>query len=519
MTERQDDEFEHEDDPSWERKPPGEGVRILGAEEAQAVIEGGQVARRLDDDAPRFGDVPTRPDPSIHPTVRFPLPEDQDPFDDESAPRLDIELEPPVASDPATRPLELPHWTDPPTGEVPRISIEEDAVDVVSLEDDEIFEAAFVDDDEDDAAAWASLTGSTPRFRADSAAWQEDDAVEAVAPPPVPTAEEPFDLEADDDAAFAAAVAERRQARPISSGIKRPEPDPGAAERPAPPDPARAHAAYLGAQSDLTMRVVTGIAVAVVALICFSAGPAWTAALVTIIVAVGAFEMFDGLQRSGFRPATIIGVLGATAMVPVAYNKGLAAFPLLGMLVLVFSMLWYLFEVVRARPVVNVAVTMFGFAYLGLLGGFAGLILAGGNAIGLILGLALCAIGYDAAGYFVGSQFGRHRISPKISPNKTVEGLIGGMAASIVLGLCLGAFGFTPFKDSIGHGFALGVVIAIVAPLGDLCESMFKRDLGIKDFGTLLPGHGGVLDRFDAMLVCLPAVYYLALWLDLFTAV
>lgn len=524
MTERRDDEAEPEGDAAWQRHrpPPAEGVRILGAEEAQAVMEGGAVSRRLDDDAPRFGDVPPRPDPSIHPAVRFPLPADQDPLVEEAAPQLDIELElePPAAADPQTRPLELPHWTEPPTGEVPRIVIGDELDDGDDVDDEldddiEIFEASFVDEDEDDASAWASLTGSTPRFRADSAAWQEDDAVEAVVPEASPEPEDVAPVEEDDDdAAFAAAVAARRQARPISSGVRRPTPaDPARVGAPEGPRPTG------GAQPDLTVRIVTAIAVGVVALICFSAGPAWTAGLITVIVAIGAFEMFDGLQRSGFRPATIIGVLGSASMVPIAYNKGLAAFPLVTMLVLIFSMLWYLFEVVRARPVVNVAVTMFGFAYLGVLGGFAGLILAGGNAIGLILGLAACAIGYDAFGYFIGSQFGHTRMSPKISPNKTVEGLVGGMAASIVIGLCLGAFGFTPFKGSIGHGFALGVIVAIVAPLGDLCESMLKRDLGVKDFGTLLPGHGGVLDRFDAMLFCLPAVYYLALWLNLFTAV
>jgi phosphatidate cytidylyltransferase len=72
-----------------------------------------------------------------------------------------------------------------------------------------------------------------------------------------------------------------------------------------------------------------------------------------------------------------------------------------------------------------------------------------------------------------------------------------------------------PWDGKLIHGIALGIVVAIVAPIGDLCESMIKRDLGLKDLGTILPGHGGVLDRFDAMLFCLPAVYYLAVQLDI----
>jgi phosphatidate cytidylyltransferase len=105
-------------------------------------------------------------------------------------------------------------------------------------------------------------------------------------------------------------------------------------------------------------------------------------------------------------------------------------------------------------------------------------------------------------------------MSPRLSPNKTWEGLVGGMVAAVVLGGIVGTL-LAPWDGSISHGLALGLVVAIVAPIGDLCESMIKRDLGVKDLGTLLPGHGGVLDRFDAMLFCLPAVYYLAIQLKI----
>jgi len=140
--------------------------------------------------------------------------------------------------------------------------------------------------------------------------------------------------------------------------------------------------------------------------------------------------------------------------------------------------------------------------------GFAGLLLVFPDGVGMIIGLVLCAVSYDVAGYLVGSRLGHRPLMPDVSPNKTLEGLAGGMAASVVMGILIAGVGLHPWNN-LSNGLLLGIVVAIFAPLGDLVESMLKRDLGLKDFGTILPGHGGVLDRFDAMLFCLPAVYYL----------
>jgi len=126
----------------------------------------------------------------------------------------------------------------------------------------------------------------------------------------------------------------------------------------------------------------------------------------------------------------------------------------------------------------------------------------------LLLGVALCVIAYDVVGFFVGSQFGHTAVAPKISPNKTVEGTVAGMIASLVVGAAI-VGQINPWNT--GRGIVLGVLVAAGAFVGDLCESMLKRDLDLKDFGSLLPGHGGILDRFDALLFCLPIAYYLAL--------
>lgn len=504
MTDRRDEEFDEEQEapPAASERAAPEGVRILGAEEAQAVLDTGAVGKRLGDHDARFGDVPPRPDPSLRPAARFPLPADETPPELASRP-VDEVAEPSVPVGPPPEPggagegmtvLEstgstpLPHWTEPPTGEMPQILPEAEPVDLTGEESLDAYTAG----------------AGTPRFRTGVGDWAPEDyepidalgdettSVGALAGAPE-----------DDDDAFDREVAARRRirARPTAPPRGRTAPRRGGPVD-APDDGAP------GAQADLMTRVVTGVGLVVLALICFKLGRGATTFLSTVIVGLAALELFSAFQRRGFRPATIIAVLGAIAIVPIAYKRGEFAFPFTLALVAVFSLLWYLFEVVRARPIVNVAVTVMGFVYVGALGGFAGLLLSFPDGVGLILGVVICVVAYDVVGYVVGSQFGKTRLAPAVSPNKTVEGLIGGMAASIVVAILV-ANRIAPWND-LGNAFALGLTVAVMAPLGDLCESMLKRDLGIKDFGTILPGHGGVLDRFDAILFCLPAVYYLA---------
>jgi phosphatidate cytidylyltransferase len=102
-----------------------------------------------------------------------------------------------------------------------------------------------------------------------------------------------------------------------------------------------------------------------------------------------------------------------------------------------------------------------------------------------------------------------------VSPSKTVEGLLGGALGAVIASVVFNELlGSNPW-EGLGPALELGLVVALMAPLGDLAESLLKRDLGIKDMGTILPGHGGVLDRFDALLFTLPGVYFLALALDI----
>jgi phosphatidate cytidylyltransferase len=110
----------------------------------------------------------------------------------------------------------------------------------------------------------------------------------------------------------------------------------------------------------------------------------------------------------------------------------------------------------------------------------------------------------DTFAYFVGTYFGKHKLCPMISPGKTIEGTLGGMLGSVSVMMAMGVL----FKLPIQHSVMMGILVGIVAPIGDLVESAIKRFAGVKDSGQILPGHGGILDRFDSILFAVPAIYY-----------
>jgi len=255
---------------------------------------------------------------------------------------------------------------------------------------------------------------------------------------------------------------------------------------------------------------LTGILLAGVLLLCFLAGPPAVLALVAIAVTLGAAELFSSLRVAGYRPATLLALIGVPAVTIGAYFRGPDAI-LVGFVVMVaLAATWYLVGITRREPLVNLSVTVFGFGWIGVLGAFAGLIVdprifPQRHGIAFMLGAVIAAVGYDIGGYVVGSRLGRHVLAPSVSPNKTWEGLIGGCVVAIVASVAVTSH-IHPW--SLGTALGLGVIVAVVAPFGDLVESMIKRDLDVKDMGSLLPGHGGMLDRIDALLFVLPAAYY-----------
>ncbi|MEJ6512171.1 MAG: phosphatidate cytidylyltransferase [Actinomycetota bacterium] len=438
-------------------------------------------------------------------------------------PERDLPPPPPPVMNvgPPTGEHEMPHWTEPATGQVPAVVIGDSAVD-----DDRL-----------------SMT-DTPRFRSEHDTTAHGDLLADLGSiePDEPVAERLGALDTDErisDEAYLNFDDVELDPQPRRRGSRRgrasrsaainndplsaillppdlvgpstqapppPPPSDERAERTRHPDEERTSETAKG--RNVPIAVAVGIGMAIVAALLFKAGPAPAMLLIEVVLVAAGFEYFTAMQRSGFRPATLLG-LAAVAGLPIAcYWKGESAIPAIIVLTFIFGVVWYLSSASgRARPTANLGITLIGVIWIGVLGSYAALIVdIPSQGVSLLLIAVIAAVATDVGGFFFGRAMGRSPLSA-ISPNKTVEGLVGGIAVTIfVVFVFVVVLGVSSL--SAGKALVLAVVLAIVAPLGDLAESQFKRDLGLKDMGSMLPEHGGLLDRFDALLFVLPTTYY-----------
>ncbi|WP_258374889.1 phosphatidate cytidylyltransferase [Curtobacterium sp. MCSS17_006] len=233
------------------------------------------------------------------------------------------------------------------------------------------------------------------------------------------------------------------------------------------------------------------------------------------LLGVGVYELTSAMRFAGRDVPRIPSVAVAIAIVPAAFLLGQVAalFTLLGGIVLIS--VWRLLEVAVARqkpPAGNVARDLtnglFVQAYISLLGACVVLLSAQPDGNLWVIGFILVVVAVDTGAYATGLNLGKHPMAPRISPKKTWEGFAGSVAASIVVGILVTVFMLgLPWWT----GVLLGVLISGSATLGDLTESMIKRDLGIKDISSFLPGHGGLLDRIDSILPSAAVAYVLYL--------
>jgi len=265
-------------------------------------------------------------------------------------------------------------------------------------------------------------------------------------------------------------------------------------------------AAEQAASSDLTMRVGSALVVFGVFLGSLLLGGWWFTTFVILLMVVSTGELYATVRVGGLRPLSLFGLVGVALMGVGAHNVGPTAIAGWAAAAIVATILFFSLAP-RRNALTNTAITIMGMTWVGMLG-FAILIAKGPRPVAHIFFVVIVVAANDIGGYFVGRGFGRRPLAPTVSPGKTVEGFIGGLVLAAMVATVLAVF---PPWESIGIAKALvtAVLVGVLAPLGDLAESMVKRSLHVKDMGSVLPGHGGMLDRIDGFLFVVPAVYIL----------
>lgn len=263
-------------------------------------------------------------------------------------------------------------------------------------------------------------------------------------------------------------------------------------------------------RSELALRIATGLAVVLVFFGALYAGALWVTLFLGALVLIAIVEFYQALRPAGFNPVTLIGLLGTAAVWYAAWNSG--PFYVAGVLAAVVLVSGFWFVVMpRAYPLANAAVTVLGVAWAPVLASFAIPLFRADDAWALTTALVVFTALNDIAAFSYGRAFGNRRLAPVLSPNKTLEGFLGATVITVLAGIVVGRFGLLEplvWQSAV----ALAVVISVFGPIGDLAESTVKRAIGVKDMGSSLPGHGGVLDRIDAYLFAIPAAYLVYDW-------
>jgi phosphatidate cytidylyltransferase len=249
---------------------------------------------------------------------------------------------------------------------------------------------------------------------------------------------------------------------------------------------------------------------AVLLILALAASLIWRPALAVFAVAVfvlGASEFYTSLVRSDHQPIGLFGFIGIIGASAGAFFWGPLAIPAAFFIAIAMLLLYYAVVSGKRDPLGNLALTITVMVWVGL-GSYAMLIAVSDSYRSLILGVVVIVAAMDIAQYFVGRAIGRTKLSPWVSPKKTVEGLVAGIFVAMVFGALLHFV--EPFE--LTSGLALGAAVAILAPIGDLAMSAAKRSLNLKDMGSVLPGHGGFLDRIDGLLFVIPAAWVIFEW-------
>lgn len=269
----------------------------------------------------------------------------------------------------------------------------------------------------------------------------------------------------------------------------------------------------LGLNKNAT-RMLTGLIMGTIVLSCIMAGGLYLLALIIFMLVVGSREYVKILNHKGFYPSLKVIYITEAILAAVVYFNRVDLVAITLTICAMCSFMWVLF-CGRQPYIANVATTLLGMVYCGWFPLHLMFLRNLSNAkydsgLGFIILMFTSILLTDIGGYYIGSKFGKHKLASVISPNKTIEGSVGGMLFAIIGSLFIWAYMNFLLNIEVHWYVMVGgaAICTVFAQIGDLCESLIKRDAGVKDSGTSLPGHGGFLDRTDSFILTIPIMYY-----------
>jgi phosphatidate cytidylyltransferase len=259
------------------------------------------------------------------------------------------------------------------------------------------------------------------------------------------------------------------------------------------------------ARSNFGARVATGLVLVALLFGSLLLASAAFAVFIGLVVMLGLVEFYGALRRAGYLPLGLFGIIGGIGTLVATWFHGPLAIPVGLLLTSMVTFFFYAFSPTRRDALSNGGLTTLGLGWVVATAAFAIPIGRAEERVVLVFAIVAVTAATDIGAYWSGRTWGKRPMAPVLSPNKTTEGLVGAVVVAFLVAGAIGFFELGPFD--LKSGLALGAVAAFLAPIGDLSESMIKRSLGVKDMGSILPGHGGILDRIDAFLFVIPAAW------------